>query len=65
MTRHHAQGLVAFAAALAFTSGSLAVLHALVPVPGRIAEIAVLVMANLAGSVLRFLLLRGWVFRRA
>ncbi len=65
VTRHHAQGLVAFAAALAFTSGSLAVLHALVPVPGRIAEIAVLVVANLAGTVLRFLLLRGWVFRRA
>jgi len=63
VTRHHAQGLVAFAAALAFTSASLAALHALVPVPGRPAEVAVLVVANLAGTVLRFLLLRGWVFR--
>jgi putative flippase GtrA len=63
VTRHQAQGLVAFAAGLALTSGSLAALHAVVPAPGRPAEIVVLVLANLAATVLRFLLLRGWVFR--
>jgi putative flippase GtrA len=63
VTRHQAQGLVAFAAALALTSGSLVALHAVVPTPGRPAEVAVLVVANLAGTLLRFLLLRGWVFR--
>jgi putative flippase GtrA len=62
-TRHQARGLVAFAASLAFTSGGLAALHAMLPVPGRAAEVVVLVLANLAGTVLRFLLLRGWVFR--
>jgi len=62
-TRHQAQGLVAFVAALALTGGSLAVLHALLPAPGRLAEVTVLVVANLAGTVLRFLLLREWVFR--
>jgi putative flippase GtrA len=64
-TRQHLQALLAFAAALALTSSSLAALHAVVVTPGRFAEIAVLVVANLAGTVLRFLLLRNWVFRAA
>jgi putative flippase GtrA len=63
VTRHQAQGLVAFAAGLALTSGNLAALHAVVWARGRPAEIVVLVLANLAATVLRFLLLRGWVFR--
>lgn len=58
--RHQLQGLVVFALALALTSGSLRLLgsgasHAL--------ELAVLVAANLAATCLRFVLLRGWVFR--
>ncbi|MGC9665537.1 glycosyltransferase [Planosporangium sp. 12N6] len=60
--RHQAQGLVVFAFGLALTSGSLAVLHAVAD-PGRLLELAVLVLANLAATVLRFLLLRAWVFR--
>ncbi|MFF0234041.1 glycosyltransferase [Micromonospora sp. NPDC005254] len=56
--RHHAQGLLAFALGLALTSGALAVLHALVAVPARPVELAVLVAANLAATVLRFVLLR-------
>ncbi|WP_199733645.1 glycosyltransferase [Micromonospora sp. BL4] len=56
--RHHAQGLLAFALGLALTSGSLAVLHAVAAVPTRPVELAVLVAANLAATVLRFVLLR-------
>lgn len=59
--RHQFEGLMVFGLCLALTSGSLAVLHA-VTVPGRGVELAVLVAANLAATVLRFLLLRGWVF---
>jgi hypothetical protein len=42
---------------LGLTSGSLALVHG-----GAVAEVAVLVVANLAATVMRFLLLRGWVF---
>jgi putative flippase GtrA len=61
--RHQGQGLVVFALGLALTSGSLALLHALTPAPGRLVEVGVLVTANLAATLLRFLLLRAWVFR--
>ena len=61
--RHQFEGLIVFGLGLALTSGSLAALHASVE-PGRVAEIAVLVLANLAGTVLRFLLFRNWVFRK-
>jgi putative flippase GtrA len=61
--RDHLQGLVVFGLGLLLTSGSLAVLHAALAAPGRAAELAVLVVANLAATVLRFLLLRNWVFR--
>ena len=52
-----------FAAALALTSVSLAILHAITPSPPRVAELAVLVLANLTATIVRFVLLRGWVFR--
>ena len=61
VARHQFEGLIVFGLGLALTSGSLAVLHALTA-PGRGLELAVLVLANLAATVLRFLLLRGWVF---
>jgi glycosyltransferase involved in cell wall biosynthesis len=59
--RHQFEGLIVFGLGLGLTSGSLAVLHALTA-PGRAVELSVLVAANLAATVLRFLLLRGWVF---
>ncbi|MEO3860189.1 bifunctional glycosyltransferase family 2/GtrA family protein [Acrocarpospora sp. B8E8] len=62
---HQAQGLVVFAAGLGLTSGSLAMLHALNPDPAQPLELGVLVVANLATTCLRFLLLRTWVFGRA
>ena len=63
VVRHQSQGLVVFALGLALTSGSLALLHRFVSTPGRLVEVGVLVAANLAATVLRFLLLRAWVFR--
>lgn len=61
--RHQAQGLVVFGVGLVLTSGALATLHAINPSPHRGLEIGVLVIANLTATVLRFVLLRGWVFR--
>ncbi|MFI6640312.1 glycosyltransferase [Streptomyces sp. NPDC050504] len=65
--RHQAQGLLVFAIGLALTSGSLAALERASAEPAHSVELAVLIAANLAATVLRFLLLRAWVFpdRRA
>jgi putative flippase GtrA len=60
--RHHFEGLIVFGIALAITSGSLALLHALAPEPGRYVDAIVLVAANLLATAARFVLLRGWVF---
>ena len=62
--RHQLQGLVVFGLGLALTSGALALLHAANSTPHPGLEITVLVLANLAATVLRFVLLRGWVFGR-
>ncbi len=62
--KHQLQGLLVFGAALAITSGSLALLHLLTD-PSRGLELTVLVLANLAATVVRFVALRGWVFRKA
>jgi len=62
LARHQAQGLVVFGLGLALTSGSLAALASLVDHPNRAVELTVLVAANLAATVLRFVLLREWVF---
>jgi putative flippase GtrA len=61
--RQQVQGLGVFAVGLGMTSGALALLHAVDAHPGRPAELAVLVAANLAATAARFVLLRGWVFR--
>lgn len=60
---HHGQGLVVFVLAWILTAGSLGLLHAAAPGSGRAIELAVLVAANLVATVLRFTLLRVWVFR--
>jgi putative flippase GtrA len=64
VAKHQLQGLFVFALGLGLTSGSLAGLHALSSNPPRSAELAVLVGANLAATVLRFVLLRLWLFHR-
>ncbi|MEU7058878.1 glycosyltransferase [Streptomyces sp. NPDC046197] len=58
-----ARGLVVFAVGLLLTGGALAALHHEAPGAARSVEVAVLVAANLAAALLRFLLLRAWVFR--
>ena len=63
LARHQAQGLLAFGAGLALTSAALAALHAAVPRPARAAEVTVLIGANLAATVIRFVIYRRWVFR--
>lgn len=60
--RHHGEALLVFSLALTLTSGSLAAVHALIaPTPGWL-ELAVVIVANLTATALRFTLLRGWVF---
>jgi putative flippase GtrA len=61
VVRHQFEGLVVFGIGLTLTSGSLAVLHLLGEPDGTV-ELLVLVAANLLATVIRFLLLRGWVF---
>jgi putative flippase GtrA len=61
--RHQAQGLAVFGLALALTASALALLHLVSASPGQTVELVVLVAANLLATVLRFVLLRSWVFR--
>ncbi|MGH7261039.1 MAG: glycosyltransferase [Nitrospiraceae bacterium] len=65
MTRHQLQGLIVFGLALGLTSGTLAVAHAMNSALPAAVELALLVAANAAATLMRFLLLRRWVFRRA
>jgi putative flippase GtrA len=62
VARHHLEGLIVFAIALGITSAALAGLHSITAAPHRFVELGVLVAANLAATVMRFVLLRGWVF---
>lgn len=61
--RHQFQGLVVFALAWAMTSGSLALLHLVHPGVSKHGDLVVLTAANLLATVVRFVLLRLWVFR--
>jgi putative flippase GtrA len=60
--RAQIEGLLVFAVGLVLTSSSLALLEARVAAPGRLLELAVLAAANVAAGLLRFELLRRWVF---
>jgi putative flippase GtrA len=57
LARHQAAALLALAVALAATSASLGVLDVVAPHRGRLTEIAVLLAANAAATLVRFLLL--------
>jgi putative flippase GtrA len=65
LARDHAAGLLALAAALVITSAALAGLDFIAPRHGRLTEIAVLVVANAAATLVRFLLLRSALIDRA
>src|SRR5665648_666527 len=56
--RHQGQGLVVFALGWGLTSSALGILHAAASSAPRGVELAVLVVANLAATLLRFVLLR-------
>jgi putative flippase GtrA len=64
LLKHHATGLLAFAIALALTSGSLLALHSLVPGVSKWVEVLVLTTANLVATLVRFLALRFVIGRR-
>ncbi len=64
MTRHQLQGLIVFGLALGLTSGTLAVAHSINSAPPASVELALLVAANAVATLMRFLLLRRWVFHR-
>jgi putative flippase GtrA len=64
VARQQLQGLLVFGLGLALTSGSLWLLAQVSSHPGQLAEVTVLVPANLLATVLRFVLFREWVFAR-
>jgi putative flippase GtrA len=61
--RDHLGGLIAFGIALAITTSSIGVLHLLSPNAGRVAELVVLVAANVLATGIRFVFLRTWIVR--
>jgi glycosyltransferase involved in cell wall biosynthesis len=61
---HQFQGLIVFGAAWLITSGALLELHLINPHATTVVDLIVLTFANLLATVLRFILLRVWVFRR-
>ena len=65
LAQDHLHGLLALAVALALTAGSLAALHWLVPRADVAQELWTTTIAGWAATVVRFVLLRNWVFRRA
>jgi putative flippase GtrA len=64
-TRHQLQGLVVFGLALGLTSGTLALAHSVSGTPPAALEPALIVAVSAATTLLRFLLLRRWIFRDA
>jgi putative flippase GtrA len=65
--RHQLEGGVAFLVGLAVSTGGLFAVHAIWPYAPRLAELAALLALNLFAAMIRFVLLRAWVFhpRRA
>ncbi|WP_345763663.1 glycosyltransferase [Diaminobutyricibacter sp. McL0608] len=61
--RHQFQGLIVFGIAWAMTSGSLLLLNVTAPNASAEVELIVLTVANLLATLVRFALLRLWVFR--
>ncbi|MCD9197088.1 bifunctional glycosyltransferase family 2/GtrA family protein [Aeromicrobium wangtongii] len=62
--RQQLQGLLVFAAGLAVTSGTLWLMRAVGGGGHPLVEVAVLTAANLLVTVMRFVAMRMWIFRR-
>lgn len=63
--KHQLQGLLVFACGLAVTSGALWAMRALQGDGHPLVEVAVLTGANLFVTVMRFVLMRVWIFRHS
>jgi putative flippase GtrA len=61
-TRHHLEGLAVYTLGLTLTAGSLATLTTITPHPTHTLELTTLITANLTATLLRFILMRAWVF---
>lgn len=64
IARDHAAGLLALGAALAITTAALAVLDVVAPGAPQAVEVVILVAANGAATLVRFLVLRAVLERR-
>jgi putative flippase GtrA len=62
LLRQHAAGALVYLLALGLTDGALRLLSGLDPHPGRLLEVAVLVVASAVATVTRYVALRTWVF---
>ncbi|WP_106349241.1 bifunctional glycosyltransferase family 2/GtrA family protein [Antricoccus suffuscus] len=62
--RHQLQGLGVFMVGWAITSAALFLLHRFDPAPSPIVEVGILTVANGLATVARFVLMRGWVFKK-
>ncbi|GAA4062791.1 bifunctional glycosyltransferase family 2/GtrA family protein [Actinomadura miaoliensis] len=60
--RQQLEGGLAFLLGLALSTGGLALLHALTPGASRVVEVVALVCANGVATLVRFLLMRAWIF---
>ncbi|MEV0532236.1 GtrA family protein [Kitasatospora sp. NPDC050463] len=61
--RHQLQGAVAFLIGLGLSSGVLALLDVAAPDASKLVEVGGLVVANGLATVVRFLLMKVWVFK--
>jgi putative flippase GtrA len=60
--RHQLEGGVAFLVGLTVSTSGLAIVHAMAPDATWVAEVGALLGFNLFAAVIRFVLLRAWVF---
>jgi len=63
LVSHHSQALVIFAITYAATTVALAVLGALAPDAGTLAQTVVVAVANVLSTGARFVAMRRWIFR--
>ncbi|GAA2170861.1 bifunctional glycosyltransferase family 2/GtrA family protein [Actinomadura napierensis] len=60
--RQQLEGGLTFLLGLALSTGGLALLHAAAPGASRAVEVAALIAANAVATLVRFLLMRAWIF---
>ena len=64
LVRQHTAGALVYLIALGLTDGALRLLSGLDAHPGRLLEVAVLVLASAVATATRYVALRSWVFAR-